>query len=124
MVENFPMSVYVRYVDIFHENGLIYMRRFPITSVTTPMAFLTAVRALGILTDEDRWQVRKWENDDYAHYFGSMYMEREILWIFDGNGEYASYMVFPSDLDAIEEIEPEELTNVVQVDFKRKPKRA
>lgn len=124
MVEHFPMTVYVRYVDLFHDNGTIYMRRFPVTSVTSGLDFLQALKTLGILTNEDRWQLRKWENEDYAHYFGSMYMEREILWIFDGDGEYASFMVFPSDQDAIEEFQEEELTNVVRVDFKPKPKRA
>jgi len=122
MVHQFPMNIYVRYVDIFHENGLIYMRRFPVTSVTTAETFVLALRTLGILTNEDRWQLKKWgEHNDYENYTERLYMEREILWITDGEQEYASYMIFPSDLDAIYEFpEEEELTNVVQVDFRKR----
>ncbi len=124
MIEQFPMNIYVRYVDIFHENGLIYMRRFPITSVTTAYDFIKALRTLGILTNEDRWQLVKWGKQDYEAYTEQLYMEREITWIIDNEEEYSNYMVFPSDQDAIYEIPEEELTNVVRVDFKSRTKRA
>lgn len=125
MIYQFPMTLYVRYVDLFNENGSVYMRRFPVTSVTRPEDFIKALRVLGILTNEERWELKRWDRNDYQEIDGIIWWERELLWITDNKGEYAPYMVFPGDLDAIEEIEDDEdLRNVVRVDFRRKLRQA
>jgi len=119
MIYSFPQPLYVRYIDIFHENGTMYMRRFPISSITDGNRLISALKMLGILTDEERWEIKIWEKNRPKDIDGILWWERDLLWITDSQGEFASYMIFPSDQDAIEEVPEEALTNVIRVDFRK-----
>ena len=120
-IVNFPMNIYVRYVDIYFENGDILCRRFPITSVTNGQKLVGALQNLGFLPEGDNWNIQNYGPNGFYDFHLDLWFIRELLWINDITGSHSGYVIYPCEWGQadgeIGEEEPDYGPNVIEVDF-------
>ena len=127
-IVNYPMNTYVRYVDIFQEDGTLVCRRFPITSVTDGPRMIRAMKTLGMLTEDTDWTVQGFTRGRMLNTNGVLWFIRDLLFISDPSGDYAGYTIQPcewfnedEDPFSLEQKSMKEIygENVISVDFTR-----